>query len=406
MTDRPNLVLLTVDSLRADYCGFGGSERGLTPNLDRLAEEGLVFSNAITPGPSTLDALPGIFTGRDLVSGGGSTEELLRHHLRARDPIPRRLSRLGYETAGFTANPWTSRYFGFDEGFDYFEDFLDEHGITADEAASDSTASYALRLLRNWRNEAGMVKSWDSFYDDVLSWIETASEPYFCWIFLVDVHMPYLPVDGFRSQSLPSTYAGNLWLYLNGHDPGALERVFRRRLRSAYADTVRYTDDRIGRFVDELDGDSVVTIHADHGEAFGENGVYGHGPTLSEEQVHVPLLVANGPAGRVEEPFSLRRLPALLETLARRGDPAALAEPYVGTRNRNPRFAIRGRDWKFCSSAEGEQLYAVGPEGVRERSDPALAARSRSLVERWRRGEREREDLSAAARVVAEEHSL
>jgi arylsulfatase A-like enzyme len=405
MTDKPNLVLLTIDSLRADHCGFMGDDRGLTPNMDRLAEDGLVFERAISPGPSTLDALPGTFTGVDLAASEADTRDLCRHHLRATDPIPERLSRLGYETGGFTANPWTSRYFGFDRGFDHFEDFMaeaDGEGDTGD----GSRLAYGLRLLKNWSREAGMVASWDSFYDEVVEWTESAGEPYFCWVFLVDVHMPYLPVPEFRSQSRLGTYASNLWLYLTGHDPDVFEGVASDRLRSAYEDTIRYTDDRLGQFVEDVGEETTVVVHADHGEAFGERGVYGHGPTLSTEQIHVPLFVANGPSGRVSEPLSLRRLPDLLTTLADDGDPSSLTGPVATARNRNPRYAVRGCEWKYVETPDGDRLTVVDDDGTRPLSNPALESLASSVVDTWCRGEQDRETIRAASRTLAAEHML
>jgi len=460
MTDDRSVVLLTVDSLRADYCGFMGSERGVTPNMDRHAAEGLVFENAVTPGPSTLDAMPGIFTGVDLVeSDAGDLQDRLQHHMRAHRSLPERFVDAGYETAAFTANPWTSRQFGFDTGFDHFEDFLEDPAdgeASGDESVRDTevtgdgptggarnTADTAdasrggsdtgdgdgeadgstlspFGLVRRWAGESSMFQAWGSFADDAIAWADDADDPYFLWLFLVDVHMPYLPVSGVRSQTRPETYAANLWLYLNGHEAGPLESLARPRLVRAYEDTIRYTDDLFDRFLADLPGDPLVAFHADHGEAFGEGGVYGHGPTLSEEQVHVPLFVANGPTGRVERPFSLRRLPDLLLALGTgEGDVADLTGPYATTRNRDPKFALRGSDWKYVDDdgephlsdlESGAQLAVDGDgpagrepmEGERLSTDGPLPALADDYVTAWQTHERERRRVAEAAREVAE----
>ena len=430
MTDDRNVVLVTVDSLRADYCGFMGSERGLTPNMDRHAEAGLVFENAVTPGPSTLDAMPGIFTGVDVGDDDdGSTRDRIRHHLRVHGTLPERFADAGYETAAFSANPWTSRQFGFDRGFDRFEDFLESADSDAadasdgsptdapgsessadDTAGEDSTESSLspLALVRRWTGESSMFQSWGSFVDDAVAWANDADDPYFLWLFLVDVHMPYLPVEGARSQSRPETYAANLWLYLNGHEAGPLESLARPRLLRAYADTVRYTDDLFERFVGDLPGDPLVAVHADHGESFGEDGVYGHGPRLSDEQVHVPLFVANGPTGRVGRPFSLRRLPDLLVDLARGGaDFDELTGAYATTRNRDPKFALRGRDWKYVDADGDANLVDLATEeraadGERLSPDGPLADLAAASVDAWKTHERERSRIAAATRDVAE----
>jgi len=446
MTDDRSVVLVTVDSLRADYCGFMGSERGVTPNMDRHAAEGLVFENAVTPGPSTLDAMPGIFTGVDLVeSDAGDLQDRLQHHMRAHTSLPERFAEAGYETAAFTANPWTSRQFGFDGGFDHFEDFLDGPAEEDADGAADATASDAedaddapadgsdddgdgstlspLGLVRRWAGESSMFQAWGSFADDALAWTEDADDPYFLWLFLVDVHMPYLPVSGVRSQTRPETYAANLWLYLNGHEAGPLESLARPRLVRAYEDTIRYTDDLFERFVADLDGSPLVAFHADHGEAFGEDGVYGHGPSLAEEQVHVPLFVANGPTGKAERPFSLRRLPDLLVALAAgdgdsegdgdiESDVDELTGPYATTRNRDPKFALRGTDWKYVDDDGEGHLYDLAAsettrasdasEGGRLATDGPLAALADDYVTAWQTHERERRRVAEAARAVAD----
>lgn len=411
--ERRNVVLVTVDSLRADYCGFGGDDRGLTPAMDRLAESGLVFENAIAPGPSTLDAMPEILTGSAIPdvepgAGVGDADEIA-HHVRSRGTIADRLSGMGYETGGFSANPWTSRHFGFDSGFEYFEDFLEpgESDDGADERQLRFTApfQYGLRLLRNWRESSKMFTDWRSFYDDVLAWVERASQPYFLWVFLVDVHMPYLPPADVRSRSLPTTLAANLWLYLGGHETGPAEFAFRSPLLDAYEDTIRYTDEFVDRLTTDLAADDpVVVVHADHGEEFGEHGIYGHGPNLSEETLRVPLLVANGPTGRIEEPFSLSNLPELVETLACDDDPPVLAEPVVRARNRDPKFAVRGRDWSYVVCPDGEEVTKLDGDDGRRRDE--RLDRARAEVASWRADERERRRIVDAAEAVADEHAL
>jgi arylsulfatase len=120
MTDRRNIVLITVDSLRADHCGFMGYDQDTTPYLDTLADESVVFDRAIAPAPFTKQSMPAIFTGQYHTP----TRDDYEDHVRKRDTIAERLSRRGYSTAGFSPNPFASRNFGYDDGFDLFEDFF------------------------------------------------------------------------------------------------------------------------------------------------------------------------------------------------------------------------------------------------------------------------------------------
>lgn len=418
MSDQNNIVLLTIDSLRADHCGFMGEGPGHTPAMDRLADDGLVFTNAIAPGPATFDSVPVTFSGDFYPRASSGTSLLdkgadIGDQMQARDTIPKRLSRRGYETAAFTTNPWTSRQFDFDDGFDHFEDFMDaDHskgrvdrllerlGIEDD----GSPALNALEQLSNWQRRTNMFQSWDTFYDDVVAWTEQAEEPYFLWIFLVDAHMPFLPVDGFQSQSWLSTYAANLWLYL---ESDRLESVFRDPLLTAYRDTVEYADACLNQLTQDLaDDDPIYVVHGDHGEEFGEHGLYGHGANLSEELIHTPLLVGNGPTGRVEQPFSLADTPRLLERLADDEDVADLARPVVQTRNQDPKMAVRGTDWKYVASEDEERLYRLTDDSERPITDPELSDIGRGFASLWRDDESERRTLIEAARETADSEPI
>ena len=418
MNDAPNLVLITVDSLRADYCGFMRENGSHTPIMDRMADNGLVFENAIAPGPATLDSMPVIFSGEyypkpDPNWSAIGDPDVIRGHMQSRETIPERLADRGYETAAFTTNPWTSRQYGFDDGFDHFEDFMDVDtktdgpvGRFLETVATDDDGTpriEPLKLVLDWHRQTDMFQSWDTFYDDIVEWTENATEPYFLWIFLVDTHMPFLPIDEFRSQSRLATYASNLWLYL---DDRRFESILGERLRTAYTDTVEYVDDRIGRLADDLsDHDPVFVLHGDHGEEFGEYGDYGHGQRLSEELIHVPLLVTNGPRGRIERPFSLVDLPELLERLADDREIDELPRPVVKSRNFDPKIAVRGADWKYVLDVDGEHLF--DPSTGRTLTDETgLLALGRDVATRWQNDETERQEILRSVHELVENEPI
>lgn len=116
-----NLVLVTVDSLRADHCGFVNEASELTPTIDRLAEEGIAYTQAIAPGPRTPSSVPVMFTGEFMSDDEGWTmadwqgrQQRIAQHMNRFQHLSERLQRRGYETAAFTANPWTTRESNFD----------------------------------------------------------------------------------------------------------------------------------------------------------------------------------------------------------------------------------------------------------------------------------------------------
>ncbi|MGM0718657.1 MAG: sulfatase-like hydrolase/transferase, partial [Halobacteriota archaeon] len=185
-----NIVFVTVDSLRADRCGFMGYDEPTTPTLDAMAADGVVVEHAVAPGPITPASLPAMFTGKyplaiDDDSTGGTPELTaargqIRKHMEAQDSLPAMLSRQGYTTAGFTPNPWTSRYFGFDAGFDHFEDYMSEDVSSSIFermlSGEGSKSASALRLVLSWIQRENVFKPWEAFYEDIVEWIELAPE--------------------------------------------------------------------------------------------------------------------------------------------------------------------------------------------------------------------------------------
>lgn len=351
-----SVILITVDSLRADRCGFLGFERDITPAIDRLASDGLVFENAIAPAGSTRGSATACLSGSYPFDRPGveTRGESIRRHLRARETLPERFRRKGYDTAAFTANPWTSRYFGFDAHFDAFEDFMDDtlsNRYRTDRPSGSATGA-ATRLVDWWRGQE-MFMSWRSYYDDIIEWLDGATQPYFLWIFLVDVHMPYLPPSDFRRGSRLSTYAANTWLFAGASAPP--RRIFRDHLLRAYEDTVRYTDRFVSRLVGDVRGDPIVCVHADHGELFGEAGRYGHG-YLHEAVIHVPLVIGNVAPERVCRPVSLRRLPDLLTGLSA-GRRPPVERPYAIAQNNAGMRVVRGINWRYERLPDDRSLW-------------------------------------------------
>jgi len=243
---------------------------------------------------------------------------------------------------------------------------------------------------------------WESFFDDVTEWIRTADRPYFLWLFLIDVHMPYHPPREYRSRSSLARIPAHLWL-MSGLTP-TLGSLFGPPLEEAYDDTVRYTDEFLRRFVDEVGSDPLVVVHGDHGEEFGEHGAFGHGSTLCEEVINVPLVVANGPRGRVDRPVSLRSMPTLLSELAR-GRTPDVSRPYVFTGNPT-QLAIRGDGWKYVWEPDREQLYELADGREEPIDDDGLRELAKRLVADWHEDRAEKRRVHAAAERVCQQYRL
>ena len=414
MTDseRPNIVLVTIDSLRADHCGCYGYDRDTTPTLDEMAADGVQFENAIAPGPATPESMPVIFTGEWPVHRNvdGDSElvqrrERIRSHMEARYTLPERMRDLGYETAAFTPNPFMSRHFGFDQGFDHFQDFMDEanRGSMYDKVFQgfldgSGVSSLARVFLNFWQREE-VFKPWESYYDDVVEWTEDTDESYFLWVFLMDAHNPYMASAEYRTQSRLQALHANFEFWRQDHETPFSESIH-EKLLTAYDDSIRYSDAFLKRLRDDLAADDpVIAVHGDHGEAFGEHGTYGHEPYLHEENVRVPLVIDGVEHDHVEQPVSLRDLPEALTTLASRGEvefpPGDLA-------------VAQTRDGDAVSAwTPGEThrtaLRAAGSRGPSDRETPDAIEH---LVERLRVGGQEREAIVSGARDALDGRQL
>jgi arylsulfatase len=279
-----NVVLVTVDALRADHLSCHGYERETTPTLDSLAEEGLWFETAYSASSHTREAVPGILTGEY------PDESVDAEYRLATESVATRLDGVVDATAGFHSNPYLSRAFGYDEGFDTFDDDLrlGDHRLVA-------LAQRMLDKLRN-RHYARATE----MNERSLSWLDSlGDDSFFLWNHYMDPHGPYLPVDGYRSR-YTDRRPGDRWLqrlYKRAvRDPESVSDADRRLLVDCYDAEIEYLDAHLGAFLDGLGTrdvleETAVVVTADHGDAFGEHGYYEHPRYLHEVLTHVPLLV-------------------------------------------------------------------------------------------------------------------
>jgi len=377
---RPNLILVSIDSLRADHCGFLGADSDLTPTMDRLASEGVAFRNAIATGPQTFSSMPAVFTGRHRPQTTlQSNTEIphwqrrlvsIRSHFDRYGSLPERLQRLGYETAGFSPNPWMSANAGADRGFDHF---ADRSGSASDRRSHWLTDRVPARIRDRKSVEIGLdlltsqsfFAKWEDYYGDLRATVRDLSEPYFLWVFLMDTHFPFITGRSHREeQSLVGMYASMLRSEgaLRG-DVDALADDATASAQRSYRDTVRAVDAFLERLLADTAGDDpALFVHADHGESFGEHGSYGHHHRqVFEENVHVPYLVHNaGAVGEVEAPTSLATIhDAVLQT-AREGrfESAETAAEAVFTASECGRNqAVRSDRVKYIRSRDEELLF-------------------------------------------------
>ena len=309
MSSPKNIILLSVDALRADHCSCYGYERETTPNLDRFAADNVRFSNAYSASSHTREAIPALLTGRypDVAVDDG-------HNLAA-DTVATALQETGYATGGFHSNPYVSRAYGYGEGFDTFDDdlHLGRHKLIA-------LAQRALDKLRN-RHYARA----ETINELALEFVDSTEEPFFLWAHYMDPHGPYSPPreyqEVFHDEYVGMKRAQEMYKRAVIEDPESITADERREMVNLYDEEIRYADAQLGRFLDGLEShglleETLVILTADHGDAFGERGYYGHPRKLDGELLRVPLVVRwpGVSAGEVERPVSLADVvPTVLE---------------------------------------------------------------------------------------------
>jgi arylsulfatase A-like enzyme len=342
--DAPNVLLIVMDTVRADALGVYGAPPTATPNLDRLAQRGVLFEQASSTASWTLPSTASLLTGRlpRELSADWTTP------LHAGVPtLAEFLAGRGYATGGFVANyKYCTEETGIARGFAHYED----HEYSWSEFAECTGLGRSL-LFSHWLPQAGCYadpvrKSAADVNEAFLTWTSDRDGPWFVFINYLDAHDPYAapaPYDRHRPETSDERLAMRFWWFLDRSQlqPGDLPLA-----RDAYADCIQYLDAQIGRLIDSLEkrGDldrTLIVITSDHGEHFGEHGLFLHGNSLYEPLVHVPLLMIwpeRIPAGgRVVSPVSLAAVPATLQDIL-----AAGKGPFAG-KSLSRRWSAGGR---------------------------------------------------------------
>lgn len=347
--NQPNVILITLDTVRADRMGFLGAKYGLTPHLDALAKQSVVFERAYSQAPITP------VSHATILSGTYPQYHGIRNFGDRLPPsvpfLPDILHAEGYHTGAFVGSiildPKNGFASGFERGFDVYN------------------AGFH-RQKTGERREASMQRRGEVTLGYVLDWLgQQHGSPFFLWFHLWDAHDPYNPPEPFRSQFPNAPYNGG----------------------------VAYVDSVVGKLLDYLQGQrlydkALIVVCADHGESLGEHGELTHSIFLYDATIHVPLLIkfpgTHSEGQRVNATASLVDLaPTVLEALGRTppaamqghsllsliGNPHPENRPSVATGDHSE----RSFGWSALTSLRnGNQLYvkAPSPELYDLRADP------------------------------------
>lgn len=394
-----NVVLITIDSLRANHLSGYGYHRDTTPTIDGLGECGLQFDGYANAN-ATRPSFPSLLTSTYPLEYGGF-DYLSDDRTIVSTPLSD-----DYETGGFHSNLWLSRDYGYDRGFDTFYDSKSEPSLLGRlrswvklNVPQDSHLYSLLQGLYDATEEKTGVNVGNTYQDAeritdrAIEWVETIDDEYFLWVHYMDVHHPYVP----RPEA-----AAELGIDLECSETEAI-RLRRKMLEAPdeltddehqtlidlYDAEIRYTDREIGRLLDAVEresgGETAVVLTADHGDEFDDHGQYSHGPTLYDELLHVPFIVdppesadidASGPQEEtlelldvaptvcdladIEPPETYRGRSAL-DAVGSGEDAAVISET---TMEEGYKLSLRADGWKFIWDRANDltELYNLEPD--------------------------------------------
>ncbi len=325
-----NVLVIVVDTLRADHLSTYGYARPTSPSLSRIADQGVLFENAMAPSswtlPSHASMLTGLYPQRHGATYMGSS--LVPHF----PTLGEAFQHLGYRTAGFSASTFFfSRRTGLGRGFIHFEDDFESPASAFPQTYYGERLEQVLYRLHIAKDRIGRRNA-RQISQHALRWIASDQRhPFFAFLNYYDVHDPYLPPEPylhrFTKVAHPSAPISNAWDWFASLTPQQ-----RQSEMDAYDGAIQYVDTEMGEFLQQLhqrglDKNTLVVITSDHGEEFNEHGFMDHLNALYRELIHVPLVFwAPGkvPAGvRIATPVSTVSLPSTLLSLAYNG-PSAL----------------------------------------------------------------------------------
>ena len=305
--DRPSILILVMDATRADHLSCYGYQRGTTPNLERVAAQGVLFDQCVSPAVWTLPSMASMFTGL-YVSQHGTTFD---HQFL--DPrfvtLAQVLQRVGYQTGLFTAGGWVSETFGMNRGFEAFRNYVEGSPWLPRFFRTTVPVEKVWRRLRRYlpvgRGDKKTLHKRDKktcqITRDLSQWLERdcqPDQPFFAVAHFANPHWPYLYHPRFSwggdGRNPPTRFAPDQMRFIAGEL--TLDDRDLARLVDYYDGEIAFLDHHIGEMLDGLRAgghldNTLLVITADHGEHLADHGLMGHTLSVYEGLVHVPLIL-------------------------------------------------------------------------------------------------------------------
>ena len=396
----PNVILITVDTLRGDHLGCLGQPRSPTPHLDRLAEGAALFRKCMATAPHTVPSTASILTSRYPSYHSIGNENGTRAMSPAEETLAHVLARDGYRTAAFVSNFVLRRRMRLYRGFEVYDDTFESAERVR--GVPERTAARTTAFVSNWLQNLG-------------------EQPFFLWVHYQDPHGPYTPPEAALDRFPPTADAADpeILPVVNNEGLGGIPEyqfvnssTTPATYRAGYLGEIAHADEMIGELLEQVRAlglweNSIVVFTSDHGESMGEHDYwFCHGQSLTDELIHVPLIIRLPGA----DPIAIDELvsnvdvaPTILAAVGLvdaldgnglsllpliDGTVEALQRQYVLAEGGHGEIGVRGRDLKYIIGPAGEQLFDLRMDpGERVNilaDDPELALTLRTLAEDYR----------------------
>jgi len=344
MTDQPNVLCISIDSLRADFTSFVAGGPATTPFLNSFSNDTTVFADAITPSIWTLPVHTSVFTGLYPLEHRVLDKNA---KLGSQPTFAEVLRDAGYDTASFTRNGWfeigdITRGFGKTTVSEDTQTPVtrvrhligETLGLVSDDLRSRVRKVFNETVREVHRSTFRRQQDDEAIVSNAIDAIESASDPFCHFVHLNGVHWPYTPPAPYHRHFGEWNALERFWnrlywqrkIYFNREQSwiGSLSPPAKQVeiINDIYRGCIRATDRRIERMIESLDqqdvlGDTIVIVFADHGDSFGEQNVFGHQFSLDESLIHVPMLIYDPtdtlPKERITDPVQLNDIyPTLL----------------------------------------------------------------------------------------------
>jgi arylsulfatase A-like enzyme len=362
---KPNILIIVVDSMRKDHVSCYGYPRLTTPNIDQLAAKGCIFEKAITAAPFSPASYASLFSDLYPYQHGvnGDTVRVWPDHF---PRLAEYMKSQGYFTFGISNNDFVSRKTNATRGFDYYEDVWNpDFFLRAHQKAIRGVNKY---IGYGWSRYLHTNRLQCSAKGDSLRSAKLAAsiiqhnneQPFFGFLVLMDPHAPYnrnrrqfVSRNKTANRFLRDFNDGKMWTNCMANHADPPEEYLQFAL-DFYDSEIHYADAGIGYIYKQLQAlnlleDTIVVVTADHGEGFGEQGVYGHGFSLCDALTRVPLIIHGPrywrPGSRYTGLVQLHDVHQLCCSVANDGTPHAELYPYCLTQAADNRWP--GREAAF-----------------------------------------------------------